>query len=249
MQQLDRQPQPETQHQPEHQQQKEKQSVEEAMPGHKSKVDILEDSLLMPGDTVVIKGLSKCAEFNDLTGKVQSFDVQTGRYNILLALPLSGNKKTAMLKRENCQLLPLQVGTEVVIEGLSKCPTFNGLNGTVQCFDAQSGRYKVLLSCPDFEGRTAMLKRDNCRLVSLGLPATAVNQKEGENKLCSGAEVVIEGLSKHPAFNGLKGIVQTFEEQSGRYNILLASPVRGCRSTMVKQENLRLLSSTEDSCF
>lgn len=200
-----------------------KQPAGEALADQEDKTCAIEDGLLMVGAEVIIEGLSKCPAFNGLTGTVQSFDVQTGRYSILLSC---SEGKVAMLKRENCRLLPLQVGTEVVINGLSKCPAFNGLQGTVQSFDTQSGRYKVLLMSSEFEGKTAMLKRDNCELVSLA----------------AGMEVVIKGLSKYPAFNGTRGTVQSFEAQSGRYNIILSSPVDGCKSSKVKRENLRLAS-------
>jgi len=189
--------------------------------------DEVSDTSLMVNDEIVIQRLAKCPAFNGLTGTVQAFDAPSGRYSVLLSSPIDGNK-TVMLKRENCQLLTLEAGTEVVIEGLLKCPTFNGLQGTVQLFDSQSGRYKILISSPELGKKTAMLKRDNCRSVSLA----------------AGTEVVIEGLSKYPAFNGLRGKIQAFEEQSERYNILLSSSVNGCKSTMVKRKNLRVALST-----
>jgi len=63
--------------------------------------------------------------------------------------------------------------------------------------------------------------------------------------LTAGTEVVIEGLSKCPAFNGLKGAIQYLDEQSGRYNILLSSPVNGHKTVKVKRGNFRLVSATE----
>jgi hypothetical protein len=199
------------------------QHQEEASSYQVAKSDAIPECALIINDKVVIQGLKKCPAFNGLTGTVQAFDTQSGRYSILLSYPIDGNK-TAMLRRENCQLVTLQVGTEVVIEGLSKCLAFNGLQGTVQHFDAQSGRYKILLSSPEFEKKTAMLKRENCRSVALA----------------AGTEVVIEGLWKYPAFNGLRGTIQSFEEQSERYNVLLSSGAHGCKSTRVRRKNLRL---------
>lgn len=51
------------------------------------------------------------------------------------------------------------LGAEVVIEGLIKAPGFNGASGTVQSWDAESGRYNVLLSGP----RWAKIKSENLR--------------------------------------------------------------------------------------
>lgn len=56
-----------------------------------------------------------------------------------------------------------------------------------------------------------------------------------------GALVVVEGLTKLPAFNGLSAVVQGWEEASGRYSILLVSAAGGCQQAKVKEENLRLL--------
>jgi len=60
-----------------------------------------------------------------------------------------------------------------------------------------------------------------------------------------GTEVVIVGLSKAPAFNGVTGMLQSFDEQSGRFNILLSSAVGGHKLAKVKRENIHPVSATE----
>jgi len=62
--------------------------------------------------------------------------------------------------------------------------------------------------------------------------------------LTAGTEVVIEGLSKCPAFNGLRGTLQSLDEESGRYNILLATPSQGHKSAKVKRENFRAVPTS-----
>merc|ERR1712228_676346 len=59
--------------------------------------------------------------------------------------------------------------------------------------------------------------------------------------LAPGSEVVIEGLHRLPAFNGLGGVVQAFDEESGRYSVLLDSPAGpgGHQWAKVKRDNLR----------
>jgi len=55
-----------------------------------------------------------------------------------------------------------------------------------------------------------------------------------------GAEVVIQGLVKAPSFNGACGVVQSWDEVSGRYNVMLASSTTaGQRCAKLKAENLR----------
>lgn len=56
-----------------------------------------------------------------------------------------------------------------------------------------------------------------------------------------GALILVRGLTKAPAFNGLSGVVQCWDEALGRYGILLVSADGACHQAKVKQENLRLL--------
>jgi hypothetical protein len=52
-----------------------------------------------------------------------------------------------------------------------------------------------------------------------------------------GSEVIIDGLLKAPGFNGLRGIVQSLDADTGRYSVLL---IEGSRQlAKVKGENLR----------
>eukprot|EP00928_Gymnodinium_smaydae_P029068 TRINITY_DN21997_c0_g1_i1.p1 TRINITY_DN21997_c0_g1~~TRINITY_DN21997_c0_g1_i1.p1 ORF type:complete len:388 (+),score=57.86 TRINITY_DN21997_c0_g1_i1:140-1165(+) len=64
--------------------------------------------------------------------------------------------------------------------------------------------------------------------------------------LAAGTEVVIEGLSKCPAFNGLRAVVQSLDESTGRYNLLVQSSTApgGQQWAKVRGENLRLADST-----
>merc|ERR1711865_1203596 len=55
-----------------------------------------------------------------------------------------------------------------------------------------------------------------------------------------GALVLVEGLVKLPAFNGRSAVVQSFDETTGRYDILLASS-EGSQQAKVRGENLRLI--------
>lgn len=60
--------------------------------------------------------------------------------------------------------------------------------------------------------------------------------------LSVGFSVVVEGLVRHPGFNGLSAVVQGWDEASGRYNILIGSTEgRGCQQAKIKAKNLRLL--------
>lgn len=57
-----------------------------------------------------------------------------------------------------------------------------------------------------------------------------------------GTEVVIEGLQKFPAFNGLRGTVQLLDKTTGRYNVQLSSsdgPLE--QIAKIKGDNLRML--------
>lgn len=56
-----------------------------------------------------------------------------------------------------------------------------------------------------------------------------------------GALVVVEGLTKLPAFNGLSAVVQGFDHAAGRYSIMLVAANGACHQAKVKEQNLRLL--------
>jgi hypothetical protein len=62
-----------------------------------------------------------------------------------------------------------------------------------------------------------------------------------EPVLIPGTEVVIQGLLKLPDFNGLTGVVQSMDAESGRYDVLLENPAGNCgwRWVKVKGENCR----------
>jgi len=77
--------------------------------------------------------------------------------------------------------------SEVVIEGLTKCPAFNGLCGTVQSFDEESCRYNVLLASMDSStGQYAKIKAENLRLsVPPPPPFESTAQRPEELKLAT----------------------------------------------------------------
>jgi hypothetical protein len=57
------------------------------------------------------------------------------------------------------------VGTEVIIDGLVKAPMFNGAQGVVQSWDAETGRFNILLTFATSSGHThAKVKGENLRL-------------------------------------------------------------------------------------
>jgi len=64
-------------------------------------------------------------------------------------------------------------GTMVVIQGLVKAPAFNGRLGKVHSFNAEDGRYDVLLANPPADKaltRWAKVKYENLKLVGGGTP-------------------------------------------------------------------------------
>mmetsp|Transcript_46589 Transcript_46589/g.80988 ORF Transcript_46589/g.80988 Transcript_46589/m.80988 type:complete len:162 (+) Transcript_46589:1-486(+) len=71
-------------------------------------------------------------------------------------------------------------------------------------------------------------------------PACLGDAAEG-CQLEPGALVVVEGLVKLPAFNGLSGVIQSLDAETGRYSVLLTSPTlpNGQQLAKVKAQNLR----------
>lgn len=85
-------------------------------------------------------------------------------------------------------------------------------------------------------------------LAAAGPPSIAIAQ-EGSQFISPGTIVVIEGLAKCPAFNGQSGVVQSWDEETQRYSILLASAGCGRQWAKVKGVNLRLAFPPQVSCF
>lgn len=83
----------------------------------------------------------------------------------LEALPTAGAVLESFVAQDiaAAEMPALAPGTDVIIQGLTKLPEFNGLAGTVQCLDEALGRYDILL--PEPVGTTgqrwAKVKRDN----------------------------------------------------------------------------------------
>jgi hypothetical protein len=60
-------------------------------------------------------------------------------------------------------------------------------------------------------------------------------------KFALGAKVVIDGLVKAPSFNGAVGVIQAFDEDAQRYDVLLEfATANGQRWAKIKADNLRL---------
>eukprot|EP00747_Dinoflagellata_sp_TGD_P089330 gnl/TRDRNA2_/TRDRNA2_164283_c0_seq5.p1 gnl/TRDRNA2_/TRDRNA2_164283_c0~~gnl/TRDRNA2_/TRDRNA2_164283_c0_seq5.p1 ORF type:complete len:359 (-),score=77.26 gnl/TRDRNA2_/TRDRNA2_164283_c0_seq5:95-1114(-) len=85
--------------------------------------------------------------------------------------------------------------------------------------------------------------------VIMSTPAAAVTlivpTQEAEDSIAAGTEVVIEGLVKAPAFNGQCGVVQSFDKETGRYAVLLASK----QLAKIKRANFRLVAPSPPPCY
>lgn len=56
------------------------------------------------------------------------------------------------------------IGSDVVVEGLMKCPAFNGLSGKVESLDEKTGRYEVMLVSNSGNDTLAKIKGENLRI-------------------------------------------------------------------------------------
>lgn len=83
---------------------------------------------------------------------------------------------------------------------------------------------------------TSVYERESLMDAITADPSTGASQTPSQLSL--GALVIVEGLTKAPAFNGCSAVIQSWDEEAKRYNILLAAP-GGCQQAKIKQENLR----------
>jgi len=91
----------------------------------------------------------------------------------------ASSSSSALVAPEASQ--PLAPGTEVVLQGLTKCPDFNGLKGAVQSFDEATGRYDILLPAASSSAsqRWAKVKRDNLLVAVQPQPPCHTAEEEG----------------------------------------------------------------------
>eukprot|EP00928_Gymnodinium_smaydae_P064270 TRINITY_DN4765_c0_g2_i1.p1 TRINITY_DN4765_c0_g2~~TRINITY_DN4765_c0_g2_i1.p1 ORF type:complete len:342 (-),score=88.14 TRINITY_DN4765_c0_g2_i1:77-1102(-) len=73
----------------------------------------------------------------------------------------------ARAEQAPCDQQTLANGVAVEVHGLIKAPAFNGLSGVVLSFDAETGRYSLLLKMPDGGQQWAKIKRENLRVTAL----------------------------------------------------------------------------------
>jgi len=69
-----------------------------------------------------------------------------------------------VVEAEADQRWALSIGALVVVEGLEKCPAFNGRSAVVQGWDEATSRYNILLACPE-GSQQAKIKEENLRVV------------------------------------------------------------------------------------
>merc|ERR1719424_2660549 len=69
-----------------------------------------------------------------------------------------------VVEAEADQRWALSIGALVVVEGLEKCPAFNGRSAVVQGWDEATSRSNILLACPE-GSQQAKIKEENMRVV------------------------------------------------------------------------------------
>merc|ERR1719456_1795261 len=73
---------------------------------------------------------------------------------------------------------------------------------------------------------------------AVSMPAVPMPPPGPPPRMALGTPVVVCGLVNQPAFNGLHGVVSAFDEQCGRYNIMLDMGAGNQRMVKLKAENL-----------
>merc|ERR1712187_145380 len=91
------------------------------------------------GATIVVRNLAKQPEHNGKTGRVIRFDESKGRYDVELA-------EDSAVPSLRPQHITQQCSVEVV--GLENKSELNGGVGDVFNYDAETGRYMVLMQNP-----------------------------------------------------------------------------------------------------
>merc|ERR1712060_552886 len=139
------------------------------------------------GTAVVVRNLAKQQEHNGKTGRVMGFDESKGRYDVQL-------EEDSIVLSLRPQHIAQQCSMEVV--GLENKPELNGSMGDIFNYDAETGRYMVLMQNPP---QALGLHRKNCML--------------GE-----GTRVLLTDLS-NGKFNGQMAQIMSTARAAGRYKV------------------------------
>jgi len=92
------------------------------------------------------------------------------------------------------------------------------------------------------ESALAPMSRNVANVASdLAPPQGVASSAPGNDILEGGTEVVLHGLAKCAAFNGLRGTVQSFDADACRYDVLLEANISGQKWAKVKRDNIQLL--------
>lgn len=109
----------------------------------------------------------------------------------------------------------------------------------------QSMPHNMFTKCVSAEvsAKASPMMTSNC----LGDPASYMEGNLVEQQYFQvGSEVIIDGLIKAANFNGALAIVQSWDAETGRYNVILSSnTANGEQRAKVKGENLRSVDSVE----
>lgn len=111
-----------------------------------------------------------------------------------------------------------------------------------------SGKVEAPSTAPEVTPADASTSEPEAEPLTRPADPAAQGQSGQHAPLGIGALVVVEGLTKLPAFNGLSAVVQGWDEATGRYSIMLVTAAGGlCQQAKVKEENLRLLLPCPDA--
>jgi len=216
------------------------------------------DSRAIAGPTLNCKHLDKAAP--TLTPDVE--------YSRELESPTkegscSGNERTTCSSSSEARTRESSRGSSPLPSSPSRIPDIPELpvepqelpmrNGFIH-FDNTPVDQRVIRSMPHKMFSQCVLEESSSPVCNQNAAATATGHvtspaptlstpHNGGCWLAAGAEVYIDGLTKSPQFNGLVGMVESFDEVSCRYSVSINSPsaVGGRQTAKVRSENLRCI--------
>lgn len=158
--------------------------------------DMLFSNLFGPGGINIFAGPSGGFEGFDGMGHVP-FVFNLGGIQHGMGGRGAGSRSSNLLRRSPVHAMPS--GTAVVIRGLKNTPAHNGKTGRITNFDESRARYEVAIE----SGAKIALKPQN---------------------LTQQCTIEVVGLVNKPELNGNSGDIVNYDEDTGRYLVLLHQP-------------------------
>lgn len=154
--------------------------------------------ILNPGTQIRVSGLLVRTDLNGKNAIIERFDEKQNRYKVKI---LDDNLEKGWLRHECAEVIPNHTVPIIIPEETRVSIRTNGEQGVVKSYDSDSDKYLVALD----SGKNDQFNSDSITVLDIS----------------DGTRVKIRGVVAQPHLNNKFGIVGKYNDETGRYGVLL----------------------------